>query len=79
MPILFLIKGTIVPTFIYVISDEKVIQIFKNIPRRIFIPKIYRFMESYDKPLPIGHNQTISQPSLVAFMTEKLNIKKKTY
>ena len=57
-----------------VISDEKVIQIFKNIPRRIFIPKIYRFMESYDKPLPIGHNQTISQPSLVAFMTEKLNI-----
>ena len=57
-----------------VISDERVIQIFKKIPRKIFIPKIYRFMESFDKPLPIGHNQTISQPSLVAFMTEKLDV-----
>ncbi len=57
-----------------IINDERILNVFKNIPRKNFIPKVYRFLESFDKPLPIGYNQTISQPSLVAFMTEKLDV-----
>ena len=58
------------------ITNERIIEIFHNIPRKIFIPIAYRWLADIDKPLPIGCGQTISQPSLVAFMTEKLEVKK---
>lgn len=58
------------------ITNERIIEIFHNIPRKIFIPIAYRSLADIDKPLPIGCGQTISQPSLVAFMTEKLEVKK---
>jgi protein-L-isoaspartate(D-aspartate) O-methyltransferase len=46
-----------------------------TVPRHEFVPESYR-RESYeDFPLPIGHGQTISQPFIVAFMTEQLDPK----
>jgi len=56
------------------ISDSSVLDAMRTVPRHLFVPKSYR-MESYrDGPLPIGHDQTISQPYIVAIMTELLNI-----
>ena len=56
----------------YRILDSKVIQAMSEVPRHEFVPTDLRRMAYEDKPLPIGHRQTISQPYIVAFMTEKL-------
>jgi len=59
------------------VTDSRVIEVIKNIPRHLFVPKeIERFAYS-DGPLPIGHGQTISQPYIVALMTELLQLKGK--
>jgi len=58
------------------ITNERIIKIFHDIPRKLFIPIAYHSLADLDKPLPIGCGQTISQPSLVAFMTEKLDVNK---
>ncbi len=47
----------------------------EEVPRSAFIPPEYRDMAYEDRPLPIGFNQTISQPFIVAFMTECLQPK----
>ena len=54
------------------VKDEDILSVMRNVPRHLFIneslwPKAYS-----DGPLPIGHGQTISQPYIVAFMTELL-------
>ena len=54
------------------VKDEDILSVMQNVPRHLFIdeslwPKAYS-----DGPLPIGHGQTISQPYIVAFMTELL-------
>ena len=54
------------------VKDEDVLSVMRDVPRHLFIdeslwPKAYS-----DGPLPIGHGQTISQPYIVAFMTELL-------
>jgi protein-L-isoaspartate(D-aspartate) O-methyltransferase len=46
-----------------------------RVPRHEFVPADYRALAYDDHPLPIGHGQTISQPFIVAFMTEKLEPK----
>ena len=57
------------------ITDERVIRVMKNTPRHLFIPDIF-VPEAYDDgPLPIGEGQTISQPYIVAIMTELLELK----
>ncbi|OGS45912.1 MAG: protein-L-isoaspartate O-methyltransferase [Elusimicrobia bacterium RIFOXYD2_FULL_34_15] len=57
------------------ISDKKVINILRKIPREKFIDKKF-IEEAYDDhPIPIGENQTISQPYIVALMTELLRLK----
>ncbi|PIQ89899.1 MAG: protein-L-isoaspartate O-methyltransferase [Candidatus Omnitrophica bacterium CG11_big_fil_rev_8_21_14_0_20_42_13] len=56
------------------IKDERVISAFRNVPRHKFVPR-YHQNDSYDDcPLPIGSGQTISQPYMVALMTECLNL-----
>ena len=56
------------------IHDERVLEVFKKVPRHLFVPQEY-IREAYeDHPLPIGKGQTISQPYIVALMTEKLNL-----
>lgn len=59
----------------YRIRDERVLSAMAEIPRHLFIPEALRpFVDPYgDHPCPIGYDQTISQPYIVAYMTEKLN------
>lgn len=57
------------------ISDARVLQAFLDVPRHLFVPE-ERIDESYDdKPLPIGWDQTISQPFIVAYMVGLLSLK----
>lgn len=58
------------------IRDKRVIQVMEKVPRHLFIPEEYRSEAYEDRPIPIGFSQTISQPYIVALMTEALNIKK---
>jgi protein-L-isoaspartate(D-aspartate) O-methyltransferase len=57
------------------ISDPRVLSVFKNTPRHLFIPEEYRKWAYADSPQPIGYGQTISQPYIVALMTESLCLK----
>ena len=54
------------------IKDERVLAAMRTVPRHEFVPDAIRFSAYEDRPLPIGHGQTISQPFIVAFMTEQL-------
>ncbi|MCD4823405.1 MAG: protein-L-isoaspartate(D-aspartate) O-methyltransferase [Phycisphaerae bacterium] len=56
------------------IADEAVLEAMAVVPRERFVPAEY-LLEAYaDCPLPIGHNQTISQPYIVALMLELLGL-----
>jgi protein-L-isoaspartate(D-aspartate) O-methyltransferase len=57
------------------IKDERVLAAMAKVPREEFVPADARGDAYEDGPLPIGHNQTISQPYIVAFMTEQLRLK----
>lgn len=54
------------------VTDERVIASMRETPRHRFVPESQLPHAYEDKPLPIGHEQTISQPSLVAYMTQQL-------
>ena len=58
------------------ISDLSVIKAIGNVPREKFVPKTMQHFAYKDVALPIGYEQTISQPYTVAYMTQQLNIKK---
>jgi protein-L-isoaspartate(D-aspartate) O-methyltransferase len=58
------------------ISDQRVLGAMSSVPREKFVPKELRNSAYDDRPLPIGYGQTISQPYIVAFMTEQLQPKK---
>jgi len=57
------------------ISDERVVQAMGRVPREEFVPADLRHLAYDDRPLPIGHGQTISQPLMVAVMTEVLHLR----
>jgi protein-L-isoaspartate(D-aspartate) O-methyltransferase len=54
------------------IHDQRVLAAMGKVPRQEFVPEEFRAASYGDHPLPIGYDQTISQPFLVAFMTEQL-------
>jgi len=56
------------------IKDERVLAAMARIPRERFVPKEERHLAYEDRPLPIGLEQTISQPFIVALMTEALEL-----
>ena len=56
------------------IADETVLRAMANVPRHAFVPNDLRDMAYTDQPLPIGEGQTISQPYIVAFMTQALEL-----
>lgn len=56
------------------VSDERVLKVMEETPRHLFVPRDYRNLAYADHPLPIGEGQTISQPYIVAFMTELLEL-----
>jgi protein-L-isoaspartate(D-aspartate) O-methyltransferase len=57
------------------IRDARVLDAMLTVPRHLFVPEPQRAQAYGDYPLPIGHGQTISQPYIVAFMTQALNVR----
>ncbi len=57
------------------IKDARVLEVMGRVPRHLFVPASVRDLAYADHPLPIGHAQTISQPYIVAFMTEALDMR----
>ncbi len=60
------------------IRDEKVLQVMSKIPRHLFVPEALAASSYGDHALPIGEMQTISQPFMVALMTELLEVHKES-
>lgn len=58
------------------IANRNVLAAMKRVPRHLFVPEELRSNAYEDRPLPIGEGQTISQPYIVALMTEKLGLTK---
>jgi protein-L-isoaspartate(D-aspartate) O-methyltransferase len=56
------------------IRDTRVLAVMESIPRHLFVPERLQSSAYEDRPLPIGEGQTISQPYIVAFMTELLQL-----
>ena len=56
------------------IRDPRVLAVMGRVPRHLFVPEGERGEAYGDHPLPIGHGQTISQPYIVAFMTQALEV-----
>ena len=57
------------------VRDARVVAAMRKVPREAFVPWPLRNLSYTDRPLPIGYDQTISQPFIVAFMSEKLQLK----
>ncbi|MGQ9457873.1 MAG: protein-L-isoaspartate(D-aspartate) O-methyltransferase [Anaerolineae bacterium] len=58
------------------IRDEDVLRVMEKVPRHEFVPPEYVNQAYADHPLPIGYGQTISQPYIVALMTQLLRLKR---
>ena len=56
------------------ITDPRVLGAFRKVPRHAFVPKAYQRDAYTDHPIPIGGGQTISQPYMVALMTQLLRL-----
>jgi protein-L-isoaspartate(D-aspartate) O-methyltransferase len=56
------------------INSQSVLDAMLKVPRHEFVPASYRHQAYQNRPLPIGHDQTISQPYIVAYMTEAAEI-----
>ncbi len=56
------------------VKNKKVLDAMNSVPRHLFVPVRYRRGSYFDQPLPIGSGQTISQPYIVALMTEMLEV-----
>ncbi|HEX9021555.1 MAG TPA: protein-L-isoaspartate(D-aspartate) O-methyltransferase [Nitrospirota bacterium] len=57
------------------VKDERVLAAIRKVPRHEFLPEAIRGMAYQDSALPLGEGQTISQPYMVAMMTELLELK----
>lgn len=57
------------------ITDKRVLEVMGKVPRHLFVRPAYRNQSYEDYPLPIDEGQTISQPYIVALMTQWLNIR----
>jgi len=56
------------------ITDPRVLAVMAEVPREQFVPRSHRSQAYHDGPLPIGNGQTISQPYIVALMTQELRV-----
>ncbi|HEX2770182.1 MAG TPA: protein-L-isoaspartate(D-aspartate) O-methyltransferase [Geobacteraceae bacterium] len=57
------------------IRDRRLLEVMQKVPRHLFVEESQRWQAYADHPLPIGEGQTISQPYVVALMTEALHLK----
>jgi len=58
------------------VRDRKVLAAMRRVPRHLLIPKARRLFAYGDHPVPIGYGQTVSQPYIVGYMTEVLQLTK---
>jgi protein-L-isoaspartate(D-aspartate) O-methyltransferase len=58
------------------IKDPAVLAAMRRVPRHLFVPEDVRALAYADRPLPIGHDQTISQPAIVATMSALANVRR---
>jgi len=58
------------------VTSQEVLRIMRSVPRHLFMPESVRDLAYADHPVPIGHGQTISQPYIVAIMTQLLEPQK---
>jgi protein-L-isoaspartate(D-aspartate) O-methyltransferase len=58
----------------YGLTDSATLGVMRTVPRHLFVPQDQRALAYLDRPLPIGHEQTISQPFIVAYMTALLHL-----
>ena len=56
------------------VDDAALLDAMRSVPRHAFVPEQYRDQAYADHPLPIGYGQTISQPYIVALMTQKSGV-----
>jgi len=56
------------------ITDERILQAFREVPRHEFVPLEHRSAAYTDHPIPIGYGQTISQPYVVALMIQEVDV-----
>lgn len=59
------------------VEDKRVLDAMMRVPRHLFVDDVYQHQAYNDYPLSVGHGQTISQPYMVAVMTELLELKPK--
>jgi protein-L-isoaspartate(D-aspartate) O-methyltransferase len=57
------------------VRDSRLLAAMRSVPRHLFVPSTSRAAAYEDHPIAIGHGQTISQPYIVAFMTETLGLR----
>lgn len=57
------------------IRDERILEAFRRVPRHEFVPEKYRSAAYSDNPIPIGYDQTVSQPYVVAHMLQEVGIR----
>lgn len=67
-----MVKSQLIPRGI---ADKNVLRVMENTPRHLFVPENLTEVAYHDGPLSIGEGQTISQPYIVALMTELLKLK----
>lgn len=56
------------------VTAPEVLEAMRHVPRHLFVPEKYRQFAYQNRPLPIGYDQTISQPYIVAYMTQMLDL-----
>jgi protein-L-isoaspartate(D-aspartate) O-methyltransferase len=56
------------------VKDKRVLDAMTKVPRHLFVPENLQYRAYEDEPLPIGFGQTISQPYIVAYMTEQIDL-----
>lgn len=56
------------------VTDERVLEAVRHVPRVAFVPPSARLVATRDAPIPIGHGQTTSQPTLIAMIVEALEV-----
>ena len=69
-----LARENLVRALRFEVHDERVLKAVTRVPRERFLPPDLRRYAYEDRPLPIGHGQTISQPLMVVMMTEALHL-----
>jgi len=69
-----MVRNDIAGYLYYPVRDRRILEAMRRVPRHLFVPEAIRDHAYNNSPLPIGYNQTISQPFIVASMTELLDL-----